>query len=613
MKNYNDNLVVGVVKEIRGTSVIIRITNTTTQLFHFYKGEKYSGVMIGTFIGIQPGRYTIVGKVEKEYAYDRFQDIENQEFSRERFIREVEVKIVGSFLGEKFFQGMVAFPQIFNNAILLPENLHEKIYEEEKREELSLLPFGNTWPDNYQFRLQWDALFNTHIAIFGNTGSGKSNTLTKMYHELFNLNKSEKVNISKSKFILIDFNGEYIGRKVISTDKQVFNLGNLKNDGDFNKIYIPKKYFWDVEMLSIIFGATEQTQKPFLKRVVNFYIKNNEFSLLETINYHLKEAFRNVYMSPSREGLNLLKYVIQLLDLQNDDISEWIDLTIYNSTSKGFYSNHFIFEWDQGKFWNPSEKEMQNEIDKINVQNDKLSDIGPIKFLQIVSCFQMIFEIKYNQIQYDHIAPLLQRIQSRKEDIESIIVLSEEEIIFNNKSLNIISLKNVNQDLKMLIPLMITKITYDYNKEYNLKKDHIVNLIIDEAHNILSNKSNRESEKWKDYRLEVFEEIVKEGRKFNFYLTISSQRPADISPTIISQVHNYFIHRLVNENDLKMLDNTMSTLDLISKESIPNLAPGQLVCTGTSFKLPLIVQVDELPNEVAPKSKSALLSKIWIN
>lgn len=613
MKNYNDNLVVGVVKEIRGTSVIIRITNTTTQLFHFYKGEKYSGVMIGTFIGIQPGRYTIVGKVEKEYAYDRFQDIENQEFSRERFIREVEVKIVGSFLGEKFFQGMVAFPQIFNNAILLPENLHEKIYEEEKREELSLLPFGNTWPDNYQFRLQWDALFNTHIAIFGNTGSGKSNTLTKMYHELFNLNKSEKVNISKSKFILIDFNGEYIGRKVISTDKQVFNLGNLKNDGDFNKIYIPKKYFWDVEMLSIIFGATEQTQKPFLKRVVNFYIKNNEFSLLETINYHLKEAFRNVYMSPSREGLNLLKYVIQLLDLQNDDISEWIDLTIYNSTSKGFYSNHFIFEWDQGKFWNPSEKEMQNEIDKINVQNDKLSDIGPIKFLQIVSCFQMIFEIKYNQIQYDHIAPLLQRIQSRKEDIESIIVLSEEEIIFNNKSLNIISLKNVNQDLKMLIPLMITKITYDYNKEYNLKKDHIVNLIIDEAHNILSNKSNRESEKWKDYRLEVFEEIVKEGRKFNFYLTISSQRPADISPTIISQVHNYFIHRLVNENDLKMLDNTMSTLDLISKESIPNLAPGQLVCTGTSFKLPLIVQVDELPNEVAPKSKSALLSKKWIN
>lgn len=613
MKNYNDNLVVGVVKEIRGTSVIIRITNTTTQLFHFYKGEKYSGVMIGTFIGIQRGRYTIVGKVEKEYAYDRFQDIENQEFSRERFIREVEVKIVGSFLGEKFFQGMVAFPQIFNNAILLPENLHEKIYEEEKRKVLPLLPFGNTWPDDYQFGLQWDTLFNTHIAIFGNTGSGKSNTLTKMYHELFNLNKSEKVNISNSKFILIDFNGEYIGRKVISTDKQVFNLGNLKNNGDFNKIYIPKKYFWDVEMLSIIFGATEQTQKPFLKRVVNFYIKNNEFSLLETINYHLKEAFRNVYMSPSREGLNLLKYVIQLLGLQNDDISEWIDLTIYNSTTKDFYSNHFIFEWYQGKYWNPSEKEMQNEIDKINVQNDKFSNIGPIKFLQIVSCFQMIFEIKYNQIQYDHIAPLLQRIESRKEDIENIIEISEEEIIFNNKSLNIISLKNVNQDLKMLIPLMITKIIYDYNKEYNLKKDHIVNLIIDEAHNILSNKSNRESEKWKDYRLEVFEEIVKEGRKFNFYLTISSQRPADISPTIISQVHNYFIHRLVNENDLKMLDNTMSTLDLISKESIPNLAPGQLVCTGTSFKLPLIVQVDELPNEVAPKSKSALLSEIWIN
>ena len=67
----------------------------------------------------------------------------------------------------------------------------------------------------------------------------------------------------------------------------------------------------------------------------------------------------------------------------------------------------------------------------------------------------------------------------------------------------------------------------------------------------MSNKSNNESVKWKDYRLEVFEEIIKEGRKFNFYITIASQRPADISPTIISQIHNYFIHRLVNENDLK--------------------------------------------------------------
>lgn len=90
-------------------------------------------------------------------------------------------------------------------------------------------------------------------------------------------------------------------------------------------------------------------------------------------------------------------------------------------------------------------------------------------------------------------------------------------------------------------------------------------MIIDEAHNILSQQSTREAESFKDYRLEVFEQIVKEGRKYGFYLTISSQRPYDISSTIISQLHNYFIHRLVNDMDLKMLANTINTLDLLSK------------------------------------------------
>jgi hypothetical protein len=55
---------------------------------------------------------------------------------------------------------------------------------------------------------------------------------------------------------------------------------------------------------------------------------------------------------------------------------------------------------------------------------------------------------------------------------------------------------------------------------------------------------------WKDYRLETFEEIIKEGRKFNVFMTIASQRPSDISATIISQLHNYFLHRLINNNDL---------------------------------------------------------------
>jgi hypothetical protein len=141
--------------------------------------------------------------------------------------------------------------------------------------------------------------------------------------------------------------------------------------------------------------------------------------------------------------------------------------------------------------------------------------------------------------------------------------------------------------------------------------DRTLHLIIDEAHNILSDQSMREFESWKDYRLELFEEIIKEGRKFGIFLTISSQRPADISPTITSQIHNFFIHRLVNDKDLHLIDSSISTLDSISKSLIPNLGKGACVITGTSFDLPIVMQVDLLAREKQPDSEDVDLEVLW--
>jgi len=64
----------------------------------------------------------------------------------------------------------------------------------------------------------------------------------------------------------------------------------------------------------------------------------------------------------------------------------------------------------------------------------------------------------------------------------------------------------------------------------------------------------RESETWKDYRLETFEEIIKEGRKFGVFLTIASQRPYDIFATIISRLYNFFLRRLINNNDIHAVE-----------------------------------------------------------
>jgi hypothetical protein len=74
--------------------------------------------------------------------------------------------------------------------------------------------------------------------------------------------------------------------------------------------------------------------------------------------------------------------------------------------------------------------------------------------------------------------------------------------------------------------------------------------------------------------------MIKEGRKFGVFLTLASQRPSDISPTIISQLHNYFLHRLINNEDIRAVEKTISYLDRVSFEYLPILPTGTCIFAG---------------------------------
>jgi len=131
-----------------------------------------------------------------------------------------------------------------------------------------------------------------------------------------------------------------------------------------------------------------------------------------------------------------------------------------------------------------------------------------------------------------------------------------------------------------------------------------LNIIVDEAHNILSRESFREAENWKDYRLETFEEIIKEGRKFGVFLTIVSQRPADISTTIISQLHNYFLHRLINERDIEAVGRIISYLDKVSVDALHILPTGTCILAGLFAQIPVIVSIDKIEEDHEPHNKT---------
>lgn len=111
--------------------------------------------------------------------------------------------------------------------------------------------------------------------------------------------------------------------------------------------------------------------------------------------------------------------------------------------------------------------------------------------------------------------------------------------------------------------------------------------------------------------METFEEIIKEGRKFGVFLTIASQRPSDISDTIISQLHNYFLHRLINNKDIQAVERTISYLDKVSFEALPILPTGSCVLAGLSAQVPVIINIDHIPKENEPYNKTIRPTDFW--
>ena len=324
-------------------------------------------------------------------------------------------------------------------------------------------------------------------------------------------------------------------------------------------------------------------------------------------------GFYNVFKANNnKESLSLLNKVLEIMKFSKENISDvelknWLTCLWHSKNNTFYYNNVFINDKDEEDILNVRTK-FEGEM----VRNNDIQNINFIDKLKIMIYLQLIYGLRYQYVQFDHINPLLQRIESRSKFLNKLIEIDEEK---SDTVLEIISLRDCNQEAKKIIPLLIAKQNYELHKKSinSDKLDKTFHIIIDEAHNILSEQSTREEENWKDYRLEVFEEIIKEGRKFGFYMTIASQRPYDISPTIMSQIHNYFLHRLVNELDLRMISNTINTLDSLSKDSIPNLAPGQCVLTGTMFEPSILVQVDKLEKSKMPNSDNADLYELWFN
>lgn len=587
------SIAIGEVVSVRGVNIVLELYEESNKETLFYRGEKFNGVSIQEHVLIRRGFKDIVAIVQGEYLDERFKTEDDK-----YYVRKIELKPIGFYHHGKFEEGIKHLPMIRDVAYLMSDAQVRNIYGEVNQD----FVVGNILKEDLPISLPWSRLFNTHIGVFGNTGSGKSNTLTNLFTTLFN-NKRVQI-MDKSQFVVIDFNGEYTKKQLIDDQnlKTVYELDTKSDNG--RKFPLSEDAFWDVEVFSILFKATENTQVPFLKRVVSGHKKYRERadSLRSYTVDTLKRALTST--SPRKEFAELIREISKITG--NTRLESLMNRLSWHGNQNKFYitgTGSYLNGGDD----NPTYISYFQEC----VDGTEFDRLSSFEQLRLRINVQLLSDLIANFVQFEHIQPLLKRIDSSIGSLQRVFEVGDDPV---GNLLSVISLRKSNQEIKKVIPLLLAKYYYGVHKESVLNSsppNKTFHLIIDEAHNVLSTQSSRESESWKDYRLELFEEIIKEGRKFGFYLTLCSQRPADISPTIMSQIHNFFIHRLVNDRDLLLLDNTISSLDSLSRAMIPNLAKGCAVITGTSFDLPMVVQFIRLKDEHQPDSDDVDLKELW--
>ena len=177
----------------------------------------------------------------------------------------------------------------------------------------------------------------------------------------------------------------------------------------------------------------------------------------------------------------------------------------------------------------------------------------------------------------------------------------------NDKIYQLITIDSseVGPDILELMTTVISRMIFDHRKSQigEKRRNNPVHLILDESHRYIHKNANY------IMRENIFEKIAREGRKYSLYLIISSQRPSELSQTVLSQCGNYIVHRIQNEVDMKYIYSVLPYFSEDYVTKIKQAIPGEALIFGNCVPIPLMIKVNEA--SPSPNSKNCNISEEW--
>lgn len=522
----------------------------------------------------------------------------------------ITILLVGEIRSNRFFPGVVKKPSTTPRII----NVNElELIIGKQTKDIPTLGHSTIYK-NYDVKLPIDSMFGNHLAIIGNTGSGKSCGVTRILQNLF----TECTNKPKnSHFVIFDAYGEYthafdgldVNTKVYTAVKEsALDLG----------LILPPN-FLEVDDLAILLGVTETDQLPVLEKTLKlvYIFTSNDEKVIEYKNDIIAKCLLDILTS-GKSGSQMRDQIIAVLTHYKTDslnLETIVHTPGYDRTLK-----QCLLIDDRGKI-NAMEliTKFLSEFTKLNL-NDIIIDKNytySLNDLYYALEFALMSEGTINStLSYSKNNILKNRLQTiinskyksifevneyvTKEDYISKFFTKNEE----NAPLIIINLSTVDDRFAKILTKLFTKLFFTYTITLNKRASFPVNIILEEAHRYVQNDSDINI-----IGYNIFDRITKEGRKYGTLLTFITQRPSELSSTALSQCSNFVIFRIFHPKDFEIVKSISTNVDSENLEKLKTLNSGTSLVFGTGFKIPLLVSFD-LPSPM-PTSTNVMLSQIW--
>ena len=610
---------IGKIVSISQRGIIAEMYDSMGNYVNTTDGIRFVGE-VNSYVSIYDIGRTVIGEIN---GVDEKAQISTQQYSKPNSNRQLYINLIGEIVSDKFFFGVSKMPLIFSEINLISETDLKTMLEvlddeeivdgEEKNTRARLLPIGSSviFPD-YAVEVNIDKFFGFHFAVFGNTGAGKSNTIALIIQKIF---EKKKYSARGAKFVVIDSNGEYADAfsniTTFNPDILVQSLIASENKDLPSRLEIPV-WALSADDWAILLHATEKTQVPILKRAIdiarNFFDPENTDSTIK--NHILASALLGIFNSSDSSPSKKDKIVSLLSTFQTDEIKLETRVNRSQTLRQAININY---------------GEMQNTEDAIiffkgHIMTDLAGSISVCKtvtytmkeFYDAVQ-FATLYEgsISSQRIQ-EYTSTLVTRLQALQDGIQGQILTKTRHASIDDYVKSILGNNQVvNVDISLLddasaevVTKVLAKLLLDYLKHKSTKAEMPINFIIEEAHRFVRNENN-----YGVLGYNIFERISKEGRKFGLLLGISSQRPSELSKTVVSQCSNFITHRVQNPDDLQYISKMVPYVNQGIIERLTYLQTGHALVFGTAINLPTLTRF----KQANPKTDSdnAKISEKW--